>query len=152
MKLVYEEAISVLPRLTGAHIAFLAFIHFTKHLSIINGTTSKLETYAQLVLPAIAPSFGLSTPNKEYLCSKGLMSINWVADANTILERYKNMINDFPPSIDDLKEHHPNINSIINQYGNDNVPICFLTATGKLIALSAMERAFGKLDMSIWIN
>ena len=38
LKLVYEESISVIPRLTKQHIAFLTFVFFTKHISIINPT------------------------------------------------------------------------------------------------------------------
>jgi hypothetical protein len=152
MKLVYEEAISVLPKLTGTQIAFLALIHFTKNLTINNATAEKLEKNASVIFPIITPGFGLSTSNKEYLCSKGVMSINLVADADLIYGRYLAMAGDLPADDASLKESHPNLHSIIQQYRTDDIPTCFLTSSGKIIALSAMERAYGKLNMNIWIN
>ena len=152
MKLVYEEAISVTPRLTKQHIAFLSFVLFTKHISFNNTPTpATVEKYASTLLPLMAPGFQLSTANKEYLCSKGLLSINLVADADTLLAKYQNMIAGFPITDTDLQTGHPSLHTIIKNYGSDIIPTCFLTASGKLIALSAIESIVGKLDMSVWI-
>lgn len=152
MKLVYEEAISVTPRLTKQHIAFLTFVLFTKHISFNNNPTPAVaEKYASTLLPLMAPGFQLSTANKEYLCSKGLLSINLVADADTLLAKYQNMIAGFPVTDADLQAGYPSLHTIIKNYGSDIIPTCFLTASGKLIALSAIESIIGKLDMSVWI-
>ena len=152
MKLVYEEAIHVLPKLTGAQISFLILIHFTKHLTLTNATALSFERYATVVLPLITACFGLSTPNKEYMCSKGVMSINLVADANDLINRYNMMGVQLPADHAESIQNFPALNSIIEHYGTEQVPVCFLTATGKLIALSAMEKVYGKLDLTIWIN
>ncbi|WP_053213505.1 LPO_1073/Vpar_1526 family protein [Pseudomonas sp. Q12-87] len=152
MKLVYEEAISITPRLTKQHIAFLTFVFFTKHISFNNNPPPPVaERYASTFLPLMEPGFQLSTANKEYLCSKGLMSINLVADANTILEQYKKALTGFPTTDGDLQATCPSLHTIIKNYGVDSIPTCFLTASGKLVALSAMESVVGHLDMSIWI-
>lgn len=152
LKLVYEEAIAALPRITKEQIAFLTFILFTKHITPKNPSVHSLEFNAQKALPLIEPGFLISTVNREYLCSKGLLNINLVADANLMLSNYKNGVPDFPQTDEELRETYPALNKIIEAYGADSVPTCFLTASGKLIALSALEVAFGKLDMSIWIN
>jgi hypothetical protein len=152
MKHVYEEPISITPRLTKQHIAFLTFVFFTKHISFNNNPPPPVaERYASTFLPLMEPGFQLSTANKEYLCSKGLMSINLVADANTILERYKKALTGFPTTDGDLQATCPSLHTIIKNYGVDSIPTCFLTASGKLVALSAMESVVGHLDMSIWI-
>lgn len=152
LKLVYEEAITALPRITKEQIAFLTFILFTKHITPKNATALTLEFNAQRVLPLIEPGFLLTTANREYLCSKGLLNINLVADANLMLSNYRAGVPDFPQTDEELTALYPSLNKIIEAYGADSIPTCFLTASGKLIALSALEAAFGKLDMSIWIN
>lgn len=152
LKLVYEEAIAALPRITKEQIAFLTFILFTKHITPKHPSVHILELNAQRVMPLIEPGFLLSTANREYLCSKGLLNINLVADANLMLSNYKRGVPDFPQTDEELIETYPALNKIIEAYGADSLPTCFLTASGKLIALSALEVAFGKLDMSIWIN
>ena len=152
LKLVYEESISVIPRLTKQHIAFLTFILFTKHISINNPTPETLERYATKLFPLISPGFQLSTANKEYLCSKGVLILNLVADADTLLSNYQQNIPNFPMSELELNIQMPSISAIVQNYRSDSVPTCFLTASGKLVALSALETILGKLDMSIWIS
>lgn len=152
MKLVYEESISVTPRLTKQHIAFLTFVFFTKHISFNSKPPPQvIEMYITRVFPLIESGFHLSTANKEYLCSKGLLSINLVADANDLQARYSNMLTNFPTDEVELKTIYPNLHTTITNYGADNIPTCFLNASGKLIALSAIESVIGDMNMSTWI-
>ena len=152
MKLVYEEAINVIPKLTKQHIAFLTFVFFTKHISFANTPPPHIaEMYAARLLPLISPAFQLSEVNKEYLCSKGVLSINLVADANLLRGKFQQMIQGFPATDEELLATCPSLYSIFKNYDTDSVPTCFLTASGKLVALSAIQGLIGPLDLSIWI-
>ena len=152
IKLVYEEAINVTPRLTKQHISFLTFVLFTKSMSFNSKPPPQIvELYALRIFPLIEPAFQLSQGNKDYLCSKGLLSINLVADANNLRARFNETITGFPATEDELIAICPNLHKIIENYGNGLIQTCTLTASGKLVALSALESVLGQLDMSIWI-
>ena len=150
MKLVYEEAISVLPKLTSAQIAFLVFIHFIRQGTPTRSTAIDFERTAELALPVISPGFGISSTNKDYLCSKGVISINVLTTGTSIIDHYSSRGMHFPD--EESLQPFPCISSVIKHFNSDQVQTCYLTATGKIIALSALEKAFGKVDLSIWIN
>ncbi|HDS1709452.1 LPO_1073/Vpar_1526 family protein [Pseudomonas putida] len=154
MKLVYEEAISVTPKLTSAQIAFIVFVHHVTNIELANPTIEMLERDAQMLLPLVKASYGLSIANKEYLVSKGILNVAVARGLNAtdIREHYRKDVVNYPKSAADVKSKYPNFWEFTERCAENSIVVCKLTTTGKLIALSAMEPVYGRLDFSIWIN
>ena len=154
LKLVCEGAIRVLPTLTKSHIAYLAFIQYTKSVKH-NGlaSTQNLEALVRCILPLVESGFRLSPANRQYLASAGLLTFNPVADANLFPQ---NLRQNYPflPSTDELlgSENGYSILKIMEEYAAVEAPTAFLTSTGQLIGMQHLAVALGTVNMDIWIN
>lgn len=154
MKLVYEEAINVTPKLTSTQIAFIVFVHHVTNIGLADATIAMLDRDAQMLLPLVKPSYGLSKANKDYLVSKGILNVANARglDATSIRERYRSRVSDYPKVAAEVQSRYPNFWEFTERCAENSIVVCTLTTTGMLIALSAMEPVYGRLDFSIWIN
>lgn len=154
LKLVCEAAIRVLPALTKAQIAYLAFIQYTKSVKH-NGlvSTAALEAIFQRIFPLVEPGFRLSPANRQYLASSGLLTINPVADANLFSSNLRQHYPFLPPTDDQLRSDGAvSILRILEEYGVVEAPTAFLTSTGQLVGMQHLASALGTVNMEIWIN
>lgn len=153
LTLVYEEALRVLPKLSAAHISFLSFVHYMRSVRHTKAPDlAYIEGASVLVLKVAEAGFGLSSGNREYLSSLGLLTINLVADANNIMSNMKGNYPFFPSSLPELEPEAPALHRLLDTYGKDSIPTIFLTASGKLIGTLALEKVFGKLNPKVWIQ
>ncbi|MCE1058558.1 hypothetical protein LU646_11790 [Pseudomonas alloputida] len=154
MKLVYEEVISVIPKLTGAQIAFIVFVHWVTNMEFRDPDIALMEKHAKLISPLILPALGMSNANKEYLVSKGVINIKGLGgmSALDLREYYREKISDYPKNAAEVLREYPNFWELTERCADNAITACALTTTGKLIALSALEPVYGRLDFSIWIS
>ena len=153
LKLVCEEAVRVMPKIGRTHIAFLAFIQYTKHVRhTAFNELSQLEATASLVLPVVQPGLALSGPNQEYLASIGVLTINPVSDANLVFESMQKNYPFFPKSPQELEATAPSISRLIDAFGKCGAPTVHLTSIGKLIGMLSLEKALGKVSLSVWVH
>ncbi|MCY1266030.1 hypothetical protein D9M68_325470 [compost metagenome] len=153
IKLVYEDAVKILPRLTGAHVAFLAYLtwmRIVRHNSLKR--TEELEPYAQSVHDMTKDAIGLSKANKEYLVSLGVITINHVTDADNSFGSMKNSYAFLPESKEQLAVEGPFLHALIEAWGAHELPLCHLNGTGKLIGLLALQKVYGKVNLKTWLN
>lgn len=153
LSLVAEEAIQVVPKLSAQHVAFLAYAQYIKHVRHTSFTEiEQLERVVSRVVPVVQQGLTISAPNREYLESVGVMTINRVSDANNIVSNFCSNYPFFPKDGVLPIEKFPNLKLLMDAYGELEVPMVSLNTVGKLIGLMALQRALGRIDMAIWIH
>lgn len=154
LKLVAEAAIRVLPTLTKAQIAYLAFLQYTKSVKHTNfNSTAQLESLFSLITSLVQPGFRLSRANRQYLASSGLLTINPIADANLFPSNLRQKYPFLPATDDQLRaEGATSILKFMEEYEAVEAPTAFLTSTGQLIGMQHLASALGAVDMEIWIK
>ncbi|MCY1522715.1 hypothetical protein D9M68_575800 [compost metagenome] len=153
IKLIYEDGVKVLPKLTGTHVAFLAYLMWmrsVRHTSLQN--IVQLESNALRVLHLVGEAMGISTANKEYLVSLGVITINHVSDADHSFQNLKRAYEFLPATKEQLASEAPSLHALIDSWGKYDLPLCHLNGTGKLIGLLALQTVYGKVDLKIWLN
>lgn len=153
LKLLYEDSVRVLPRLTGPHVAFLLYLVWMRNVRHVNfQSTAQLEQRAAIVGHVAKDGLAISDVNKEYLVSVGVLTVNHVTDADTMMGVMTANYPFLPKSREQLQVEAPALFALVEAWGKYSHPLCHLTGTGKLIGLLALQRIYGPLDMSIWIN
>ncbi|OWJ91099.1 hypothetical protein B6S59_25340 [Pseudomonas sp. A46] len=153
IKLIYEDAVKVLPRLTAAHVAFLGYLTWMRTVTHTNmQTLQQFEHISRGLVAAFSSGFELSLANKEYLVSVGVITINHVSDADNSFGSLREKYSCVPETKDQLAEQAPSLHRLIDVWGKGQFPMCHLNGTGKLIGLLALQRVFGKLNLSVWLN
>lgn len=153
LKLIYEDTVKILPRLTGSHIEFLAYlVWMTRVRHTAFKIVSEIEALASRVLSLFSDGISISDVNKEYLVSLGVITINHVSDADNILGTLKRSYPFLADSKEALTVEAPALGALIDGWGKNNIPMCHLNSSGKLIGLLALQKIYGKLDLTIWIN
>lgn len=153
LKLVCDEAIRVLPNLTKAHISYLAFLQYTTSVrhSFFSELT-QLEAVHRKILPLVTDGFNISPANRQYLSSLGLVTINAVADANTLPGNMRRNYPFMPATDKELTTSGaPCVATILAEFAKVG-PTVFLTGTGQLIGMQHLTAALGPVDMEIWIK
>ena len=156
--IVISEAVTVVPKLTKAQIAYLSFILYMTSVSIKNlPDLSGLEPVSREVLSLVSAGFNLSDSQRRHIEYAGACSIAsiglgiydiWTNHAYkymgyTNMEKFKNDIAAFSPSSQTLLD-------IFDQgSGNGHVK---LTSVGEAIAIANLSRTSVKLDYSIWLQ
>lgn len=154
LKLVCEAAIRVLSSLTKPQISYLALIQYTKSVKH-NGLPSigALEAIFKRIMPLVEPGFRLSSANRQYLASSGLLTINPVADANLFPQNLRQSYPFLPATDDQLKaEGATSILKIMEEYAAVEAPTAFLTSTGQLVGMQHLASVLGTVNMETWIN
>ena len=153
LKLIYEDAVKILPRLTGPHIAFLAYlVWMTRVRHTAFKIVAEIEARASRVLSLCSDGISISDVNKEYLVSLGVITINHVSDADNIFGTMKSNYPFLADSREALAVEAPALGTLIDGWGKNSMPLCHLNGSGKLIGLLALQKIYGKLDLTIWIN
>jgi hypothetical protein len=153
LKLVCEESVRALTKMGPQHIAFLAFVQYTKNVRHISFKELKqLEITAKNVLEVVRPGLALSEPNQEYLVSVGALTINRVANANQYFSSMQQSYPFFPENTANLSEEAPALATLVKAYENNGAAMVFLSSIGKMIGMLALEKALGKVDLTVWIH
>lgn len=152
MKNLTESAVSSLARIGKEHIAFLAFVHYVKHISHQNIGLEGFRLVSQLVMSVVQSGLTLSQGNREYLASLGLLTINPVSDAELFLGQLQQNYPFLPVDPAERDKAVPELRIFLASYSAMMVPTIHLTATGKLIALLALKKIFPNLDFAVWIS
>lgn len=153
LKLVHEEAVKALPRLSKKHVLFLAYLTWMRHIRHRSITEAgELEIAAQKMLNLCGDALSISEANREYLVGVGVMNINLVADANNAPGKFKENYPFLPHLFDEWKGPCPSLHHLLDVWDKEKVMVCYLNASGKLIGLLALEVLWGKLDLKIWLN
>ncbi|MBB4819256.1 hypothetical protein HNP29_002646 [Pseudomonas alcaligenes] len=153
LKLVYEDAIRVLPRLTGAQVAFLGYVAWMRYVTHVGITEiGALENFTTQAFAVVEDGLRLSVGSREYLVSLGLITINHVADADNSLPLLRDKYPFLPQTKDEIAQRMPAMLRFIDPWSELSTSMCFLSATGKLIGLLILQKAYGKFDLSKFIN
>ncbi|MCC6208981.1 MAG: hypothetical protein IT488_12640 [Gammaproteobacteria bacterium] len=153
MKLVYEESVRALTKMNRQQIAFLAYVQYTKNVRHTAFTElNQLEQTVSLILNVVEPGLDLSEPSQEYLASIGALTINRVASANQLPGSLQQNYPFLPENLTDLSSSAPSLHRLVTAFEKVGAPMVFLTSVGKLIGMIALERALGKVNMSVWIH
>ncbi|EDM47663.1 LPO_1073/Vpar_1526 family protein [Marinobacter algicola] len=105
-----------------------------------------------LQLEVVRPGLTLSEPNQEYLASVGALEINRVASANQYVSSMQQNYPFFPKNTANLSEEAPALGGLIEAFENTGAAMVFLTSVGKVIGMLALEKALGKVDLTVWIH
>lgn len=153
LKLVCEEAVRALPNLTRNHISYLAFLQYTtavRHTTFTN--LAQLENVHRKIMPLVADGFGITEANRKYLASLGVVTINSVANANTLPGNMRNHYPFMPATDEELEaQGAPCIARFLKEFETIG-PTVFLTASGQLIGMQHLASIFDSVDMEIWIK
>jgi len=154
LKQVLESAIAVMPKLVRPQIAFLAFVHYAKRVRHISATQlAQVELMAAQVMPVLESGLSLSAPNQQYLAGLGLLTLNPVASASLWLHDLHQTHSFLPPDMDQLRAAGcVHLCRLLEAYDTLQVPQAFPTLTGSAVGLLQLQRALGKIDLSIWIR
>jgi hypothetical protein len=141
LRYVSEDAATVLPKLSGNHIAFLGFC-----LLLLNLQFTAVKEIAQLEqlyaapLQLVKPGMALAIGHREYLAGLGLISINTVADGDAFAS-FMNGKYPFFKMDGLLNGEFPVLAELYASYKSILLPAVSLTATGKLIACLFLQRS-----------
>lgn len=153
IKLIYEDSIKILPRLTGPQIEYLAYLTWMRHIK--HGAVDHvdwLESIAQKVLSITRLGADISKTNKEYMASVGVITINLVTDADNSFTSLRTNYSFLPEDKEQLAEQAPALYKLLDCWAKSESSLYHLNGTGKLIGLIALQKVLGKLNLAIWIN
>lgn len=156
--IVLSEAVTVVPRLTAAHIALISFHHFVTSVTV-NGLPSVagLEVYARPILHATRAGFDLSISQKQHIQYAGACSINSILGGDIYdAVRTSGYAYFGYASAADFKEalskQAPSYVALLDQFSKENLFTINLTSVGQAIAVANLSTILGKLDYSIWLK
>lgn len=145
-----EEAIRVLPRLSGAHIKFLTFVFAMNSVSIPVESIGDIDKFYKNILDLTDKSYSISESNKKHLEYIGTLSIDMLIISDVrqrIIRTYRN-IKDLDKQIE---TKCPELYKCIEAFQANNLFKIRLTSVGEMIALSNLKQIVN-VDYSIWIK
>lgn len=157
--IVISEAVTVVPKITKAQIAYLSFVHFMTNVGVQGlQHISHLEPYSQRALAAVASGFNLSDSQKRHIQYAGTCSIasmmsldiynGWMTQlykyfGYTDLEKFKT----------DLATFSPSSKILLDKFDEDvKGGQVTLTSVGQAIAIANLSTTLGRMDYSIWLK
>jgi len=157
--IVISEAVTVVPKITKAQIAYLSFIHYTTHVGVQGlQHLSHLEPYSQRALAAVSAGFNLSDSQKRHIqyagtCSiASMMSVDIYKGWMTQLYKYFGYT-DLEKFKTDLATFSPSSKILLDTFDKDaKGGQVTLTSVGQAIAIANLSTTLGKLDYSIWLK
>ena len=156
---VISEAITVVPKLTKPHIAYLSFIHYMTRITITEITDlSRLEPWSRTVLSVVSAGFNLSDFQKSHIQYAGACSILSMMSFDIydawMKGKYKDMgYSDVKKFKEDLTAFSPSSKILLDTFDKDiQDGQVTLTSVGEAIAIANLSRKLGKLDYSIWLK
>ncbi|WP_418132532.1 LPO_1073/Vpar_1526 family protein [Variovorax sp. 375MFSha3.1] len=160
LDIVLSEAVTVVPKLTGEQIGFLALVHSRNNVRVEVPTWNSLQTLAMMALPTVRLGAKLGESQKLHLIYAGAMSrkpIRLHAD-DPFAAPYSELRSHFAAA--ELKDFKSQALSEAPAYcelmglwheaaGSD----FDLTSVGIAIACAVLAPGFkGSMDYSIWLN
>lgn len=153
-KLVLNEALTIIPKLTTKQIDILSLIHIMRYLNFKPEFQIPFEHYYSFLHPFINKRI---IPKKEifyqHLQYAGCLSISiGSSDFNNIIKHKFPHLFD---KVEDVNEIVSNfkLESFRNEWDTTKLCNSSLTSVGIAIALSNINRRLGvKWDLSIWVN
>jgi hypothetical protein len=156
--IVLSEAVQVVPRLTGAQVALLSFVHFVVSVTIKNmPNIAALEGYGQVALRFSSSGFELSDSQKQHIQYAGAASINNLLGGD-IYDAYAKQgyaylgFTDGASLKKALVSQAPSFAQLLDQFATDNLWTVQLTSVGQAIAIANISNFLGKLDYTIWLK
>ena len=153
---VLGEAVTVVPKLSRSQLAFLAYLHVARSVSLTSPSYAMLEQIGRSALPVVRPGFGLSKPQKLHLQYAGAITVNPLLGGDiyeTLFEAYGQRLG--LKSVVELrgalKLYCPSYNFLMENFAANDLFQADLTSVGYAIAITLLRSALG-LDFSIWLN
>ena len=157
--IVISEAVTVVPKLTKAQMAYLSFIHYMIRIIVQNlSHVSGLEPYSRKVLQLVEPGFSLSESQKRHIEYAGACSILSMMSIDIYKDwmdrKYEHLkYTDLEKFKDDLTTHSPSSKILLDAFDKDiKDGEVTLTSVGQAIAIANLSRTLGKIDYSIWLK
>lgn len=155
--IVLSEAVQVVPRLTGAQVALISFVHFVKSVVIKNANVGVLEAFGQVALDFSSLGFGLSESQKQHIQYAGAASVNNLFGGD-IYDAYAKQVYAHLGFVDGvslktaLVAQAPSFAKLLDQFTADDLWKVQLTSVGQAIAIANISNFLGKLDYTIWLK
>lgn len=156
--IVLSEAVQVVPRLTGAQVALISFVHFVTSVTIQGmPNVAALERYGQIALHFSSSGFGLSDSQKQHIQYAGAASVNNLLGGD-IYDAYAKKSYAYLGFADGasfktaLTAQAPSFANLLDQFATDNLWAVQLTSVGQAIAIANISNFLGKLDYTIWLK
>lgn len=156
--IVLSEAVQVVPRLTGAQVALISFVHFVVSVTIQGmPNVAALEGYGQVALRFSSSGFGLSDSQKQHIQYAGAASVNNLLGGD-IYDAYAKQGYAYLGFADGaslktaLAAQAPSFAKLLDQFATDNLWTVQLTSVGQAIAIANISNFLGKLDYTIWLK
>lgn len=156
--IVLSEAVQVVPRLTGAQVALMSFVHFVMSVTIQRmPNVGALEGFGQIALHFSSPGFGLSESQKQHIQYAGAASVNNLLGGD-IYDAYAKQGYAYLGFADGaslktaLAAQAPSFAKLLDQFATDNLWTVQLTSVGQAIAIANISNFIGKLDYTIWLK
>ena len=157
--IVISEAVTVVPKLTKAQIAYLSFIHYMTRITVTKiPNLSRLEPWSRTVLSVVSAGFHLSDSQKRHIQYAGACSILSMMSIDIydswMKHKYQDMgYTDRQKFQDDLTTFSPSSKILLDTFDKDiEDGQVTLTSVGEAIAIANLSRKLGKLDYSIWLK
>jgi hypothetical protein len=157
LDITLEQAIKIVPRLTHAHIKFLAVKQFIANLSLVESavTYDRLEAFAKPVLDSCSDCV-LTNGNLQYLEGIAVLTYNQMFQHGDIWEQkyrsYKSLEVDLQRFKSSVQTRAPSFFALLEIYSKNKFASVTLNGFGQAIALSHLSKFFGDIDFKTWIN
>ncbi|WP_318517278.1 LPO_1073/Vpar_1526 family protein [Photobacterium leiognathi] len=157
LDITIEEAISITPKLTRAHLHFLSVKHFIAAMTLQKPNVSymDLEQFSIPVLQLFGAECNISVPNIQYLAGVGVLDFNPMFGHDPIdsfVNRYQGLAKDSAQFKEEIKTKAPSLNRLLEIYTKERFDAANLNSFGQVIALTNLGKVFGNMDLKIWIN
>lgn len=152
MKLVCEQAVALLPKLSRRHLAFIACLFARNNIGWKNPIPAVVvDGLYEKILPLMQEGWDLSHSNRDYLHSLGLYTL-LPMKMPAFFTKVREHLSDARESDEELRVQAPNISAFAiadekSLHGN-----YLLTAVGRLIAVQYIAPHLNGLNPKTWIS
>lgn len=152
------EAVTVVPKLTGEQLAFVALVHAMKNFKPVPLSVEALEANARQMFSVLSPAFGLSDIQCRQLVYAGVASVSAFTGNDFVAAAFEGWkaemkfadVGEFKAALD-LRA--PMYGLLIKEANALNVLKFELNGVGHAIALTMLAPRFvPRLDYSIWLH
>lgn len=157
VKIVYNEALEILPKLTLKQINILTVIFILRYVKLDNAFYIEQLNLAIKKFAKVVPEEEFFYQHLQYAGCVSI-SVGEVNFVNLLKTYYPNLVPIFHENEDllfkkNLKNVAPHLHMILGQMKKTSIPNCSLTSVGIAIALSNFKRNIeADWDLGIWIK